>query len=424
MVPDWTPNTDALADAFERTRRTSLEICEPLEREDYVVQSMTEASPAKWHLAHSTWFFERFILNAELGHDLLHPEFNYLFNSYYNAAGDQWTRSQRGLLSRPTVDQIEAYRADVDSVMNDLIVSRAKDDPELARLVELGIHHEQQHQELMVTDTKHMFAQNPLHPQVISAPESSGRRSSTPSLEWLDLDGGTYEIGWGGGGFAYDNEKPRHEVLLRDVRIANRPVTCGDWIEFIEDGGYEDDRLWLSDGWAKRQELGWSSPGYWVNRDGDWHLYTWWGLQPVDPAEPVCHISYYEADAFANWAGARLPTEAEWEIASRRADVESGRYLDVDRRHPTPTRPAGDADTPIQMFGDVWEWTSSSYGPYPGFEAWEGMVGEYNGKFMCNQMVLRGGSCATPPGHIRRTYRNFFYPKARWQYAGLRLAKD
>jgi ergothioneine biosynthesis protein EgtB len=423
MVPDWTPKTDALADAFERTRQLSMEICEPLEREDYVVQSMTEASPAKWHLAHSTWFFERFILNAELGHDLLHPEFNYLFNSYYNAAGDQWTRSQRGLLSRPTVDKIEAYRADVDSVMHDLIVSRATDDPELARLVELGIHHEQQHQELLVTDTKHMFAQNPLYPQVIEPPKSR-RSGSAPQLEWLTLDGGTYEIGWNGEGFAYDNESPRHEVLLRDCRIANRPVTCGDWIEFIEDGGYKDDRLWLSDGWAKRKEQGWSSPGYWVNKDGDWHLYTWWGLERVDPAEPVCHISYYEADAFAKWAGARLPTEAEWEVASRRGDVQSGRYLNVDRRHPTPVRGSAEADGPIQMFGDVWEWTSSSYGPYPGFEPWEGMVGEYNGKFMCNQMVLRGGSCATPPDHIRRTYRNFFYPHTRWQYAGLRLAKD
>lgn len=407
---------------YEDVRTATERLCEPLETEDYVVQSMPEASPPKWHLAHSTWFFERFILEEHLDAEPVDPRYNYIFNSYYNAAGEQHERSERGLLSRPTVEEIEEYRRKVDGRMKELLTSEAISDVRVRSLVEVGLHHEQQHQELLITDVKHMFAQNPLHPEVYDGSEGSSSIRETGEPGWRGVEGGVYEVGFEGDGFAYDNESPRHETRLYPFEIADRPVTCGEFVEFIEDGGYERSELWLSDGWQQIQEEGWEHPQYWIGRDGDWHVYTLGGLREIDPDEPVTHVSYYEADAFARWADARLPTEREWEVASRAVEVE-GHFAESERFHPTPVE--ANAERPLRdMFGDVWEWTASDYAPYPGFEPFEGNIGEYNGKFMCNQRVLRGGSCATSGSHIRRTYRNFFYPDARWQFSGFRLARD
>jgi len=413
---------EGFIDRFGEVRGFTERLCEPLETEDYVVQSMPEASPPKWHLAHSTWFFERFVLEEQFDAEPVDPRYNFIFNSYYNAAGDQHERSERGLLSRPTVDEVEDYRRRIDARMEELLTSEALSDPHVRHLVTVGLHHEQQHQELLVTDVKHMFAQNPLYPEVFEAPDSPDRRREAGDLAWHGVDGGIYEVGFEGDGFAYDNERPRHETRVHPFELAHRPVTCGEFIEFIEDGGYERDDLWLSDGWRQVREEGWEHPQYWVRRGGDWFLYTLGGLRAVDPDEPVAHVSYYEADAFARWAGARLPTEKEWEVASRRADLE-GQFAERERFHPSPV--GASEQRPFRaLFGNVWEWTASDYAPYPGFEPFEGKIGEYNEKFMCNQRVLRGGSCATPRTHIRRTYRNFFYPDARWQFAGFRLARD
>ncbi|MFB6264835.1 MAG: ergothioneine biosynthesis protein EgtB [Bradymonadaceae bacterium] len=419
-MDDWSVDRSELLDRFRSVRQLSEDLCEPLETEDYVVQSMTEASPTRWHLAHSSWFFERFVLVDQFDADFVDERYDYLFNSYYNAAGPQFSRPDRGLLTRPTVEEIREYRARIDSRMSEVLGSAQSLDPDVARTVEVGLHHEQQHQELMVTDVKHMFGQNPLHPEVLDVEMEADE--TAPPLEWVAFDGGLVEIGHDGDGFAFDNESPRHEVRLEPFELANRPVTCGEFIEFIEDGAYDRPDPWLSDGWQTVQEEGWDSPLYWERDEGEWKIYDYGGLRAVDPAEPLCHVSYYEADAFARWAGARLPTEEEWEHAAGRIPVD-GRFLDLDRRHPRPARePEGDRAL-LQMFGDVWEWTASPFTGYPGFEPFEGAIGEYTGKFMCNQMVLRGGSCATPPSHIRRTYRNFFYPDARWQFAGLRLAR-
>ncbi len=403
----------SLAARYRAVRRLTERLCEPLEVEDYQLQSMPDCSPPKWHLAHTTWFFETFVLAAhDPGHRPFHPLFNYLFNSYYEAVGDRWPRPARGLLSRPTVAEVYDYRRSVDERMVRLL-DRA--DAAVAPLVELGLNHEQQHQELLLTDLKHGFALNPLRPAY--ADVSPRAASAAQPLRWEARPAGLHWLGHEGSGFAFDNESPRHKVYVQAHEIASRPVTAGEYLAFVEDGGYDRPELWLSDGWAARRQHGWTAPLYWERAAGGWQLFTLHGMRPLDPAEPVCHVSYYEADAYARWAGARLPTEAEWEVAAAGREVD-GNFLESGRLHPAPDPGTG------QFFGDVWEWTASPYAAYPGYRPAAGALGEYNGKFMCNQMVLRGGSCATPAGHVRPTYRNFFPPDARWQFSGVRLAKD
>ena len=426
-----------LRDRFHQIRKFTNALCAGLEPEDCVVQSMPDVSPTKWHLAHTTWFFETFILKkfvpryrGEI------PEYAYLFNSYYNAAGDMHRRDLRGLISRPTVSQARRYRASIDSHIDDLL-SNADQNllDEIEALLILGIHHEQQHQELLITDIKHVFAQNPLYP-VFREPKTGGRSSATPGsqsspLQFIDFEERIVGIGYDGDEFAYDNEEPRHQALVPAFSLATQPVTNGEYIAFIEDNGYSRPEFWLSLGWMTVNEQRWNAPLYWTKRDGVWWNFTLSGLRPVDQSEPVTHVSYFEADAYTNWAGARLSTEFEWERAALSCPIE-GNFVETELFHPSPApRQAGSlsAETgkmPVlqQMFGDVWEWTRSAYSPYPGYRAVPGALGEYNGKFMCNQYVLRGGSCATSRTHIRRTYRNFFQPEKRWQFTGIRLARD
>jgi ergothioneine biosynthesis protein EgtB len=404
---------------YQEVRRFTEQLCAPLAVEDYVVQSMPDVSPTKWHLAHTTWFFETFVLAELPDHRPFHPRYGYLFNSYYNAVGERHARPQRGLLTRPTVDEIFAYRAHVDSRMAHLLARGAEGLPaSLAAVVELGLHHEQQHQELLLTDIKHVLSCNPLLPAYREAPP--GPTASAAELGWETYPEGVRWIGHEGDGFAFDNETPRHRVFVEGFQLATRLVTNAEYLAFIADGGYQRPELWLSDGWNTVQATGWQAPLYWEQDDGQWYVFTLAGLQPVTPAEPVCHVSYYEADAFARWAGARLPTEMEWEEASAGAPLD-GNFVESGRLHPAPA-PA--APGLRQMLGDVWEWTASPYVPYPGYRTMEGALGEYNGKFMCSQIVLRGGSCATSLAHIRPTYRNFFPPDARWQFSGIRLARD
>ena len=405
----------ALQTQVMQVRAQTLALIEPLTPEDCVVQSAPETSPAKWHLAHTTWFFETFILLPYAsGYTAFDAQFAYLFNSYYESVGAFHPRRDRGLLTRPTLDTVRRYRAHVDAALAKLLAdpppSHADD---IALRARLGLHHEQQHQELLLTDIKHLFWCNPQRPVYRASPAEARKPAHT--LGWLSVDGGLCEIGHDGSGFAFDNESPRHPVHLEPFRIASRPVTNADYIAFIEDGGYRQATLWLSDGWQTVHELGWQAPPYWELRDGEWWQMTLSGMRPVEPAEPVCHVSYYEADAFARWAGKRLPTEAEWEVCAATRSQE-GNFMESGRLHPRPC--AGDS----AFFGDVWEWTASAYLPYPGFRASGGALGEYNGKFMVNQMVLRGGSCVTPRSHIRASYRNFFYARDRWQFKGLRLA--
>jgi ergothioneine biosynthesis protein EgtB len=405
-----------ITDRFFATRALTESLAGPLSAEDQTVQSMPDVSPTKWHRAHTSWFFETFLLAPALpGYRPFHPAYAYLFNSYYEGAGARYPRHDRGLVSRPGIEEIAAYRRFVDESMALLFedAAGAGIDP----LVELGIQHEQQHQELLLMDIKHVLSRNPLlpsydrlHPVITD---------SFPVRTWTEIPGGVAEIGHCGGSFSFDNELPRHQVFLGAFALTDRPVTCGEWLEFIDDDGYHRPELWLSDGWATVQDQGWEAPLYWSVDDGGWSEFTLGGSMPVNPGQPVCHVSYYEADAFARWAGHRLPTEAEWEVAASRHPVE-GHFLDQSLLHPRPPGP-GRATGP---FGDVWQWTSSAYSPYPGFEPAPGTVGEYNGKFMVNQYVLRGGSCVTPPGHLRTTYRNFFPPSARWAFSGLRLARN
>ena len=409
----------SLAERWQATRQASEALYGTLAAEDYVVQSMPDVSPSKWHLAHTSWFFETFLLqDTTRGYEVFHPAYATLFNSYYNTVGPQFPRSQRGLLSRPTVDEVYAYRQHVDRHMQRLFDQPLADAQ--ANLIELGIQHEQQHQELALTDIKHVFWTNPLRPALR---ENAAQASETaaPPLEWRAYPEGLVEIGHGGGGFAFDNESPRHPVYMQPFALASRLVTNAEYAAFIADGGYTRPDVWLSDGWARLQEAGWQAPIYWEQRNDGWEEMTLGGMRPLDPHAPVCHVSHYEADAYARWAGARLPTEAEWEVAA--ADVPCrGNFVESDRLHPTV--PVAEHDgAPQQLFGDVWEWTSSAYLPYPGYTPPAGVVGEYNGKFMSGQMVLRGGSCATPASHIRPTYRNFFSPDARWQFSGIRLAR-
>jgi ergothioneine biosynthesis protein EgtB len=408
-----------LVSAFCEVRSLTERLAAPLSAEDCLVQSMPDASPVKWHLAHTSWFFETFVLTPYLaGYRPFRAEFGYLFNSYYNAVGDRHPRPQRGLLSRPALDEVLRYRAYVNERVAELLNGDAAE--EVADLVVLGLNHEQQHQELILTDVKHALSCNPMQP-AYRLDGASAVTTEVPLLRWLDRQGGEVDIGYSGAGFAFDNEGPRHRVLLRPFRIASRLVTNFDYLAFITSGGYRRPEFWLSDGWAVCQERRWQAPLYWVTDDaGAWQHFTLDGMAPVQPAEPVCHVSFYEADAFARWAGARLPTEDEWESVAAEADAD-GNLLDSDRLRPVA---AAATRAPQQLFGDVWEWTSSPYVAYPGYRPPPGALGEYNGKFMCNQMVLRGGSCATPRSHIRATYRNFFPPDARWQFTGLRLARD
>ena len=403
-----------VTDRFVATRSLTESLASPLSAEDQTVQSMPDVSPTKWHRAHTTWFFETFLLIPGLpGYRPFHPDFGYLFNSYYEGVGARYPRQDRGLVSRPGVEEIGAYRAHVDRAMTEFLDGPTRG-PE-AGLVELGIQHEQQHQELLLMDIKHVLSRNPTAP-AYDAVRMPAPTSPAPG-SWTEFPEGTYEVGYGGEGFCFDNELPRHRTFLEAFAVARHPVSCGQWLEFMEDGGYRRPELWLSDGWAAVRAQGWDRPLYWSPAGGGWQEFTLGGLTPVNPGQPVCHLSYYEADAFARWAGARLPTEAEWEVAASGRPVQ-GRFLDQTKLHPTPSPPDG---TP---YGDIWQWTSSAYSPYPGFHPASGAVGEYNGKFMVSQYVLRGGSCVTPPDHIRASYRNFFPPASRWAFTGLRLARD
>ena len=406
---------------YNAVRQATAWLCEPLVAEDYVLQSMPDASPIRWHIAHTTWFFETFVLSHLPGYQPFHPQFKFLFNSYYNAVGPRWPRPQRGVLSRPTVAEIINYRAYVDRHMDKLFDVATADLPhELHDTLILGCHHEQQHQELMLTDLKHAWGMNPINPvyRAFLPPEKN-----PPRLQWFSYAEILAWIGHEGRGFAFDNESPRHRTFVHAFELASRLVTNGEYSAFMSDGGYARSELWLSDGWNASQSHGWLAPLYWEERDHQWTMYTLSGRRPVAPDDPVCHLSFYEADAFSRWAGARLPTEAEWETAAE-AIPPAGHFVEGGHFQPSASASIDDVGPIHQLYGDVWQWTASPYVGYPGYKATSGALGEYNGKFMCSQLVLRGASCATPRSHARRTYRNFFPPEARWQFAGLRLAKD
>lgn len=410
---------------FDEVRGHTERLAAPLTAEDQTVQSMPDVSPTKWHRAHVTWFFETFLL-AENETDFapFQDQYWFLFNSYYEAIGPRYSRPMRGVISRPGAHEVGDYRQNVDGRVRDLLDTVDEGTfTKLAPVVELGFHHEQQHQELLLMDIKHVLSLNPLRPVYAGAPSDTTSVDPGP-LGWVDVEGGLVEVGHErseDGGFCFDNELPRHQQWLEPFRLADRLVTNGDWQEFMADGGYQRPEYWLSDGWGRVQEDGWRAPAYWVEIDGRWFEHTLHGTWPVDPALPVCHVSHYEADAYAAWAGKRLPTEAEWEHAAREQEVE-GNLADLASYHPRSAGPAGDGPRIRQLFGDCWEWTSSAYLPYPGFHPPAGAIGEYNGKFMSNQMVLRGGCALTPPGHARASYRNFFPSGARWPLTGVRLA--
>ena len=425
--PDW--NRDALGAEFTRVRGTTLALAHPLTAEDCQVQSMPDASPTKWHLAHVAWFFETFVLERfESNFRAFDPAFRALFNSYYHGVGAQHPRAQRGLITSPTLQQVKHYRSQVDERVQALLVAR-HGDVELRELVRLGLHHEQQHQELILTDIKHALSLNPAHAPY--APRWPMTPVRPAAAQWLGFAGGVVEQGHAAlldGAFRFDNEVPRHRTLLAPFALASRPVTYSEYLDFINDAGYQRPELWLSMGWDWVQSRAAAgaplAPLYWRQIDGCWFNHTLQGLVAIDPHTPVCHVNYFEADAYARWAGARLPSEGEWEHAARRLrGTQRCNFADRGAFHPLPQveHAVGEA---AQMFGDVWEWTASNYAPYPGFRPHAGAVGEYNGKFMCNQFVLRGGSCATPQGHVRASYRNFFPPEAQWQFSGLRLARD
>lgn len=419
-VPSASSRHALLADHFVHVRQRSVALAAPLSAEDAMVQSMADASPTKWHLAHTTWFFERFVLGTQPGYQPLQPEWHFLFNSYYETIGPAHARPQRGLLSRPSLDQVGRYRAHIDEQVLNLLRREVLDDETLDHL-QLGLQHEQQHQELLLTDIKHALWSNPLQPAYRE--DLAVTTGSLQPLQWIESP---ERIAWIGApawpdnaAFAYDNESPPHRVIVPAHALASRPVNNAEFAAFIADGGYRQVQLWMSEGWTLSQAEGWQHPLYWD--DALEREYTLGGWRALDPNAPVCHISYYEADAYARWAGARLPTEFEWEAAAPEQATD-GHFADDDRLHPSA---AASPDRGLQqMHGDVWEWTSSAYGPYPGFRTFPGSLGEYNGKFMSGQWILRGGSCATPRGHVRASYRNFFNPSARWQFAGVRLARD
>ena len=422
---------------FRAVRDGSMDLAAPLSAEDQCIQSMDDVSPTKWHLAHTSWAFETFVLKPfDPGYGEFHPDYNYLFNSYYETVGPRHLRPKRGLLSRPALDQIHAYRRHIEDAVAALIdAANEKKWAEMAAFVDLALNHEQQHQELMLTDIKHVFSCNPLQPVYKAYKPAKGNagagRGDFGKPEWIEFPEGLVETGvdGNGDGFTFDNESPRHKVWLNGFRIATRPVRNGEYLKFIEDGGYRRPEFWLSNGWAAVQAETWTAPLYWRQQGdaekngGDWRLMTLAGERALDPVEPVCHVSMFEAAAFAKWAGKRLPLEAEWECLAADLPVQ-GNFADSGHFHPVPGPEAATSGTAAQVFGDVWEWTSSAYAAYPGYRAADGVLGEYNGKFMSGQMVLRGGSAVTPEGHVRASYRNFFYPPDRWQFSGLRLAED
>ncbi len=425
-----------LADAYCATRATTLRLCQPLSSEDMVVQVEPCASPTKWHLAHTTWFFETFVLQEHEEHFAWHDDaFPFLYNSYYHGVGEMLPRAKRGLVTRPSLEDVLGYRNDVDARVMRLI--NRCDDATLSHImptIELGLNHEQQHQELLLTDIKLLLFTNPLGPAYRKSLSLHAPGENVAPLRWVSFSGGVVEIGHEGGAFAYDNEGPRHREFLEPYDISHRLITNSEFMEFVRDGGYDEPRHWLDDGWTRVQREHWKHPQYWRHHDDHgWQEFTLHGWRQLDPSTPACHISFFEADAFARWRGARLPTEAEWEHAAETVDVE-GNFLENNRLHPAPLREGGDADADgrlqrdssdlQQMFGDVWEWTRSAHEPYPGYTPPEGAIGEYNGKFMNGCYVLRGGSCVTGESHIRRTYRNFFEPAARWQFMGIRLARS
>ena len=415
-APDNERHAETLATHFRRVRARSLQLVAPLSAEDACVQAMPDTSPAKWHLAHVTWFFETFVLESrEAPFRPFHPAFRELFNSYYNGIGKQFPRAERGLLTRPSLDQVLAYRADVDARMEVLLTSA---DASTRATIELGLHHEQQHQELLLMDIKYLLSLNPLAPAYWN--DASSAKDMASPMRWHNRAAGLYDIGHDGAGFHFDNETPRHPAWLSTHAVASRLVSNGEYLDFIRDGGYQQASLWLADGWATRQRDAWCAPLYWREMDGAWFEFTLHGLQPLKLDAPVCHVSHYEADAYAQWAAARLPTEFEWEAAARHGQMREADN-EADHLHPRASVSGAHFD---DLFGAVWQWTRSAYLPYPGFQAPPGAVGEYNGKFMSNQMVLKGSCCATPAGHARATYRNFFYAHQRWPFTGIRLARD
>ena len=424
LVPNPAPpsrRADTFAARFAAVRAATEALCEPLVTEDYVVSSMPDVSPTKWHLAHTSWFFETFLLAPHLpSYRPLNPKYAFLFNSYYVQAGERHCRAQRGLVTRPTVEEVYSYRAHVDDEVRRLVDQIGDDIAHPAYgVLELGLHHEQQHQELLLTDIKHVFWTNPMRP--VYRARATSAATAIPALTWVPIPEGLHRIGHQGEDFSFDNETPAHRVFVERGELASRLVTNGEYADFIADGGYRKPNLWLSAGWATVQEARWSAPLYWEQRRDGWTEFTLAGDRPLDLAEPVCHLSYFEADAFARWAGHRLPTEAEWEIVARESAVD-GHFVERGYFHPAAVTEGSAA--PSQLFGDVWQWTASPYLPYPGFAPAAGAIGEYNGKFMCDQWVLRGASCATPRSHARVSYRNFFPSDVRWQFTGLRLARS
>ncbi|MFD2785170.1 ergothioneine biosynthesis protein EgtB [Hymenobacter rubripertinctus] len=429
------PLVSSLRSRFEAVRRQSVALCEPLLPEDTVMQPMLDVSPPKWHLAHTTWFWETFLLREyQPGYQVFHPDYAFLFNSYYNSLGSRVNRADRGTLSRPPLGDVYAYRTAIDAQMHQLLERADALPPAFRELVELGLQHEQQHQELLATDIKYILSTSPLAPAYLSEKlPANGAAGATlpapshlpPPATWLPVPGGVYRIGFEEEGFCFDNEQAPHDTYVADFELQNRLVTNAEYLEFMEAGGYRDFRFWLGEGWDLVQQQGWEAPLYWVLRDGGWHRFTHQGLQPVNPAAPVTHVSFYEADAYAQWRGCRLPTEQEWEIAARRfnPDKAAGTFLESCLFDPQPLAPDAAPDQCHQLLGDAWEWTYSAYHPYPGYQRAAGALGEYNGKFMLNQLVLRGGSCVTPESHIRLTYRNFFHADKRWQFTGIRLAR-
>jgi len=411
-----------LVHRLRETRELSLRLAEPLSAEDMTVQASEEASPTKWHLAHVTWFFETFVLARHLrGYRIFDETFNYCFNSYYESQGARQARARRGLLTRPSIDRVLAYRRHVDAGLAALLPDGIAPPPEIARLVEIGIQHEQQHQELLLTDILALFAASPLRPAYRDRQAFAAPQAAEP-VRWIKFAGGICKVGHDGRSFGWDNESPQHDALIHPFQIADRLVTNAEWLEFMADGGYRNASLWLADGWAIINRENWQAPLYWEQREEQWHAMSLQGLRPIEPAAPVAHVSYFEADAFARWAGKRLPTEFEWEVAAQDVAPDAGGRRASEPRPLPPLTPFD--GRPRQLFGEVWQWTQSAYAPYPGYRPPSGALGEYNGKFMISQQVLRGASCATPSGHSRTTYRNFFYPQQRWQFTGLRLASE
>lgn len=428
---------DSLPNRYLRIRQQSLKLCQELEIEDFELQAADFVSPIKWHLAHTSWFFETFILKNISDYRIFHPQFEYLFNSYYNAVGKQYPRNKRGIMSRPTVSEVKSYRQYIDQKILALFDSDDEILDEYKELIVLGLNHEQQHQELMLTDLKYNLSFNPLYPIYAKAKFPEGHEPNSEQadcimpLDFIEFGGGIYNFGKKGNGFSFDNETPRHQALINDFRLANRLITNAEYCEFIDNGGYQDSSLWLADGWSWVKNNNITAPLYWHLESDDGqpsqrYEFRLTGYGQLHPQQPVTHVSFYEADAFARWAGKRLPTEYEWEVASKKREIK-GTFVESLSFHPLMINPASKhypEDGMKQLFGDCWQWTQSSYAPYPQFKTPEGAVGEYNAKFMCNQMVLRGGSCVSPRDHLRTTYRNFFYPQDRWQFTGIRLAED